>query len=213
MRQKIRDISTTVQRIFLLAIIEDTLIRKSRYLPRTGSASPLPMIVLLASLRPAGSRLRYLLPRTKVPLPLSRLRARVNSGTPCQMPVKRILRRFSRLRGSDAMRIKEIFSPPRQHPRALLDTDVRVEGHDFTFTARSVQLGTQGVSLSEAGQLSLAQPVLLRFNLPSGRSVKIGAVVWWKTTDLVGLRFDPRENNRHIEEWIRSRAVLSSTPI
>src|SRR5919198_4219683 len=128
--------------------------------------------------------------------------------TPSQMPVKRILRKFSRLRRSDSTRIKAIFSSPRQHPRALLSTDVRVEGHDFTFTARSVQLGTKGMSLSEASQLSLSQPVLLTFALPSGHPVRVGAVVWWKTTDLVGLRFDPRENNQHIEEWIRSRAIL-----
>ena len=107
------------------------------------------------------------------------------------------------------MRIKAIFSPPRQQPRAPLATEVRVEGHDFTFTARSVQLGPEGISLSEAHQLSLAQPVLLTFALPSGL-VRIGAVVRWKTNDLVGLRFDPREGNRHIEEWIRSRAISST---
>jgi len=129
------------------------------------------------------------------------------------MPVKRILRRFSALRSSESSRIKAVFFPTRQHTRAPLATDVRVEGHDFTFTAPSVQLGTGGMSLSEAGQLLLAQPVLLTFALPSGHDVRIGAVVWWKTTDLVGLRFDPRENNRHIEEWIRSRAILSSKPI
>lgn len=128
------------------------------------------------------------------------------------MPL-RILRKFSRLRRSDAKRIKAIFFPPRQHPRIPLATDVRVEGHELTFTARSVQLGTQGMSLSEAGQLSLAQPVLVTFALPSGHPVRVGAVVRWKTTDLVGLRFDPRENNRHIEEWIRSRAILSLEPI
>jgi PilZ domain len=110
-------------------------------------------------------------------------------------------------------RIKAIFAAPREYPRADLATDVKVEGHDLTFTARSVQLGTKGMSLEDAGQLSLAQPVLLRFTLPSGRTVKVDAVVRWKTNELVGLRFDPRENNPHIREWIGWGATLSSEPI
>jgi len=126
------------------------------------------------------------------------------------MPVKQILRKFSRLHRSHTTRIKAIFFPARQRPRAPLTTDVRVEGHDLTFTARNVQLGTKGMSLEDEGQLSLAQPVLLTFALPSGRSVRVGAVVWWKTKDLVGLRFDPREDTRQIQEWIRSRATLPS---
>jgi hypothetical protein len=126
------------------------------------------------------------------------------------MPVKRILRRVSLLRRSQAARIRAIFFPQRQHPRAPLATDVRVEGNDLTFTARSVQLGTKGMSLENTGQLSSAQPVLLTFTLPSGRTVRVSAVVWWKTKDLVGLRFDPRDNNRGIEEWIRSKATLPS---
>ena len=129
------------------------------------------------------------------------------------MPVSRILRKFSRLRTSDKRRTKAIFSPPRQHPRALLATDVRVEAHDFTFIARSVQLGTKGMSLSEAGQLSLAQPVLLSFALPSGSTVRVGAVVWWKTKDLVGVRFDPRESSRPIEEWVKASGDLNSLSI
>ena len=123
------------------------------------------------------------------------------------MPVKRILRKFSALRRSKATRFKDIFFPPRQHPRVDLATDVRVEGHGLTFTARSVHLGTKGMSLERAGQLALAQPVLLIFALPSGRPVKVGAVVRWKTKELVGLRFDPRDDNRHIQEWIQSSAV------
>ena len=121
------------------------------------------------------------------------------------MPVKRILRRFSALRGSEA-RIKAIFSPPRQHPRVRLATDVRVEGHDLSFTARSVQLGTNGMSLEHAGRLSLAQPVQLAFALPSGCPVRVAAVVRWKNKELVGLRFDPREHNRDIQEWIQESA-------
>lgn len=121
--------------------------------------------------------------------------------------VKRIIRKFSALRRSEANRIRGIFFPPRQHPRVHLATDVRVEGHDLTFTARSVQLGAKGMSLERAHQLSMAQPVLLSFALPTGSRIKVGAVVWWKTEELVGLRFDPRDNNRDIQQWIQSSAV------
>lgn len=123
------------------------------------------------------------------------------------MPVKRILRKLSALRRSEATRIKAVIFPPRHHPRAYLATDVRVEGHDLAFTARSVQLGTGGMSLEHAGRLSMAYPVLLTFALPSGCPVRVGAVVWWKTRELVGLRFDPRDHNRHIQEWIDGSAV------
>ena len=121
------------------------------------------------------------------------------------MPVKRLLRKFSALRGSDS-RIKAIFSPARQHPRVLLATDVEVEGYEFNFTARSVQLGTNGMSLEQAGQLCLAQPVQVTFALPSGCRVRVAAVVRWKDKEMVGLLFDPRESNREIHEWVRESA-------
>jgi len=103
--------------------------------------------------------------------------------------------------------IKAVFFPARQHPRVPLVTDVRVEGHDFTFTTRSVQLGTNGMSLEHAGQLSLAQPILVTFALPSGSRIRVSAVVRWTTKELVGLRFDPRDRNRHIQEWIQGSAL------
>ncbi len=123
------------------------------------------------------------------------------------MPVSRMYSRLSRLRRRVATRLKMVVFPRRQHPRVYLATDVRVEGHGFTFIARSVQLGTQGMSLQYAGQLSTAQPVLLAFSLPSGSSVEVGAVVWWKTKELVGLRFDPRDHNQAIREWIERAAA------
>ena len=85
-----------------------------------------------------------------------------------------------------------------------------MEGHDLAFTARSVQLGTSGMSLEHAGQLAMAYPVLLTFALPSGFPVRVGAVVWWKTKELVGLRFDPRDDNRQIQEWVQRAAVAKS---
>ena len=122
------------------------------------------------------------------------------------MPVKRLLRKLSALRRSEAPS-NTFFSAPRQHPRVHLVTDVRVEGHDLAFTTRSVHLGTNGMSLEHAGQLSLAQPVLVTFALPSGSRVKVSAVVRWITKEMVGLRFDPRDHNRPIQEWVQSSAA------
>jgi hypothetical protein len=87
-----------------------------------------------------------------------------------------------------------------------LATDVKVQGHEFTFRARSVQLGTRGMSLEHADQLSLAQPVELTFALPSGSCLRVGAVVWWKKDSRAGVRFDPREDYRAIEEWIECQS-------
>ena len=125
------------------------------------------------------------------------------------MPVKRILRKLAVLRKLEATRIQHVFWPPRQHPRVHLETDVKVDAHELTFTARSVQVGTDGISLQHADQLSLAQPVSLTFTLPSGCSIRVGAVVWWKNKKLVGLRFDPRDRNSNIQELIeRSLAAM-----
>ena len=127
------------------------------------------------------------------------------------MPVKRILRKFSSLlpRRSKT-RTKGITFPPRQYPRVALATKVSVEAHDFSFTARSVQLGAKGMSLQDADQLLLAQPVQLTFVLPSGFPLKVGAVVWWKRDELTGLRFDPRDDYPAIEEWIEMESGPAS---
>jgi len=119
------------------------------------------------------------------------------------MTVKRIFSKLSALRRSEITRIKAVLLPPRQLPRVYLATDVKVEGHELAFTARSVQLGPQGMSLENAAQLSMAQPVLVTFALPSGYTVSVGAVVRWKSKAMVGLRFDPRDHNHHIREWIQ----------
>jgi PilZ domain len=159
--------------------------------------------------RSAPSGRRLLPVSTKVPYPGFGKRTKFSSH-PDATPMKRILRRFSALRNSES-RIKAIFFAPRQHPRVYLATEVIVEAEDLNFTARSVQLGSNGMSLEQADQLSLAQPVLLSFALPSGSRVKVGAVVRWKNKEQVGVRFDPRNENRQIQEWIE-RAVVTVAP-
>jgi hypothetical protein len=62
--------------------------------------------------------------------------------------------RFLPSAGGELPRIKTVLFPRRKHPRVYLATDIRVEGHEFTFTAHSVQLGTQGMSLEYVAKTS-----------------------------------------------------------
>jgi len=113
-------------------------------------------------------------------------------------------------RASGTNAIKTVFLRPRQTPRVPLSTVVRVDGHELTFiarsvqlgVARSVQLGTAGMSLENAPLLLTSQPVQLTFALPSGPIIRIAAVVRWTRSKLVGLRFDPRADTSPIQQWI-----------
>jgi len=108
-------------------------------------------------------------------------------------------------RGSGTNAIKAVFVRPRQARRVPLATVVRVDGHELTFIARSVQLGTAGMSLENAPLLLPSQPVQLTFALPSGSTIRIAAVVQWKRSKLVGLRFDPRADTSPIQQWIEQQ--------
>ena len=110
-------------------------------------------------------------------------------------------------RAPGANAIKAVFVRHRQAPRLPLATIVRVDGDELTFIARSVQLGTAGMSLENAPLLLPSQPVQLSFALPSGSSIKIAAVVLWKRSKLVGLRFDPRADTSPIRQWIEQQKL------
>jgi hypothetical protein len=45
--------------------------------------------------------------------------------------------------------------------------------------------------------------------LPRHQIALAGAVVWWKTKELVGLRFDPREDNSDMQEWVWTSAAAT----
>ncbi|HEV8524535.1 MAG TPA: PilZ domain-containing protein [Terriglobales bacterium] len=95
---------------------------------------------------------------------------------------------------------------PRQYPRVPLVTGVRVEGYRQTLHASSIQVGAGGMALENAGQLRVAEPVTLSFSLPGGPHVTVHGVVWWKREKLLGVRFDPNDDNRHqIQTWIDSQ--------
>ncbi len=95
------------------------------------------------------------------------------------------------------------FSHKRQLPRLPLAVDVRVECHDRSFSARSVEVGGGGMSLGNASSLSVSQPVQVSFELPGDEVVVLQAVVWWKKGDLLGVRFDPSDENRQrVLRWV-----------
>lgn len=95
---------------------------------------------------------------------------------------------------------------PRQYPRVALVTGVRVEGYGQTLLASSVQVGAGGIALESAGQLRVAEPVTLSFSLPGGPHVTVHGVVWWKREKMLGIRFDPTDDNRlQIQAWIDSQ--------
>ncbi len=81
--------------------------------------------------------------------------------------------------------------------------DVRVDSHELNLTARSVEVGGGGMSLRNAESLSVSQPVQVSFELPGAEVVVIQAVVWWKKAELIGIRFDPTDENRQrVLRWV-----------
>jgi hypothetical protein len=95
------------------------------------------------------------------------------------------------------------FTRKRQLPRLPLSVDVRVESHELTLTARSVEVGGGGMSLRNAETLSVSLPVQVSFELPGAEVVVIQAVVWWKKAELIGIRFDPTDDNRQrVLRWV-----------
>lgn len=116
-------------------------------------------------------------------------------------------------RASGTNALKVVFARPQRTPRVPLATVVRLDGHELSFIARSVQLGVArsvqlgagGMSLENAPLLLPSQPVQLTFALPSGCVIRIAAVVRWTRSKLVGLRFDPRADTSPIEQWIEQQ--------
>jgi PilZ domain len=94
-----------------------------------------------------------------------------------------------------------------------LAVEVKIDCGDEVFVARSQEIGAGGMSLVNADSLSVAQPVKLYFTLPSGRELKLDAVVWWKRNQRVGIRFDLRDPQcRLIQQWVEEQIKLARTP-
>jgi hypothetical protein len=102
---------------------------------------------------------------------------------------------------------------PRQFPRVSFAVEVKVHCGDEVFVACSREIGGGGMALENAGGLSVAQPVKLCFTLPSGRELRLDAVVWWKRNHRVGIRFDLRDPQcRLIQQWVEEQIKLARTP-
>jgi hypothetical protein len=94
----------------------------------------------------------------------------------------------------------------RKHPRVTLEAEVAVIVANVTLRGQADQIGAGGMSVRCSGQVSVSQPVELKFSLPEGPSVQIGAVVWWKKGEMMGFRFDFFGDGRAvIERWVNQR--------
>jgi len=104
------------------------------------------------------------------------------------------------------------FGSTRKFPRMSLDIEVQVDSFGRCSVLRSVEIGAGGMALKNANALGVSQPVQLSFTLPNGQGVTVQAVVWWKRAEVVGVRFDPADENRmHVQKWMNENvAVVTS---
>ena len=102
------------------------------------------------------------------------------------------------------------FSSPRKYPRVNLDVEVRADSFGRCQLLRSVEIGAGGMALRDSNGLGVSQPVQLSFTLPNGQRVTVQAVVWWKRAEVIGVRFDPADENRfHVQRWMETQTVPS----
>src|ERR1700747_1231184 len=91
----------------------------------------------------------------------------------------------------------------RKHVRVPLSVPVKVQSLNIACDARAVEVGGGGMSLADAENLSISQPVQLTFILADTGPITIQAVVWWKKDKLTGVRFDLGDDNRKlVEEYV-----------
>ena len=104
------------------------------------------------------------------------------------------------------------FASPRKFPRTSLDIEVRVDSFGRCSVLRSVEIGAGGMALKDANGLGVSQPVQLSFTLPNGQGVTLQAVVWWKRAEVVGVRFDPADENCiHVKQWMDTQTAVVVT--
>jgi hypothetical protein len=104
------------------------------------------------------------------------------------------------------------FQSQRKFPRVDLDVEVRADSFGRCHTLQSVEIGAGGMALKNANGLGVSQPVQLSFTLPNGQGVTVQAVVWWKRAEVIGVRFDPADQNRfHVQRWIEAQTAVSSS--
>jgi hypothetical protein len=104
------------------------------------------------------------------------------------------------------------FQSQRKFPRVNLDVEVLADSFGRCHTLRSIEIGAGGMALKDANGLGVSQPVQLSFTLPNGQGVTVQAVVWWKRAEVIGVRFDPADQNRfHVQRWIEAQTAVSTS--
>ncbi|MGH9522524.1 MAG: PilZ domain-containing protein [Terriglobales bacterium] len=94
-------------------------------------------------------------------------------------------------------------SQQRRHPRLDIAVPVHIHTEDERHDGESRNISQGGMLLQAHAPVSIAQPVRLKFTLPSETPLEIPAVVSYKKGQQIGLRFDPTHHTRaDIERWI-----------
>lgn len=94
-------------------------------------------------------------------------------------------------------------SQQRRYPRLDVSVPVHIHTEYARHEGESRNISQGGMLLQAQAPVSIAQPVRLKFTLPSDTSVEIPAVVSYKKGEQIGLRFDPTHHTRvEIEKWI-----------
>lgn len=104
----------------------------------------------------------------------------------------------------------------RRHPRLDLAVPVDIHTYDDRHAGESKNISEGGMLLQAQAPVAIAQPVRLKFTLPSETQVEIPAVVSYKKGEQIGVRFDPTHHTRNdIEKWItdsRSKPAEQEQP-
>lgn len=100
----------------------------------------------------------------------------------------------------------ERASQQRRHPRRDLTVPVHIHTEYDRHEGESRNISQGGMLLMAQAPVSIAQPVRLKFTLPTQTQVEVPAVVSFKKGQQIGLRFDPTHHTRaEIEKWISQR--------
>ena len=92
----------------------------------------------------------------------------------------------------------------RRYPRLDLTVPVRIHTSEELHEGESRNISQGGMLLHARAPVSIAQPVRLKFTLPSETQVEIPAVVTYKKGEQIGVRFDPTHHSRlDVERWLK----------
>ena len=94
-------------------------------------------------------------------------------------------------------------SQQRRYPRLDIAVPVHIHTENERHEGETRNISQGGMLLHAHAPVSIAQPVRLKFTLPTETLVEVPAVVSYKKGHQIGLRFDPTHHTRaDIERWI-----------